>query len=440
MNRLPFVAIVGRPNVGKSTLFNRLAGKKIAIVHGTPGVTRDRNYAKVESADRVFSIIDTGGFEPVSKDRFLMQIAEQTQLAIEEADLIIFLVDGQNSLTATDHEIAEKLRKSGKRIVIVVNKIDSAKHDHLTGSFYALGLGDPMAISSEHNRGIEELLIKIISELPHYSEVRSENFDTSMTKIALIGKPNVGKSSLFNALLGMERVLVDEQPGTTRDAIDTMISYDQRPYLLIDTAGIRRKGRVSQRLEKYSVIMALKNIERCDISLILLDAMEGVTEQDLTVAGYAHEQGRANILAVNKWDKICHKGNRKKEILEEIRWRFKFLPYSPVVFISALTGEGINRIFPLVEKVWSQFSKRITTSKLNKFLEEIVTHYPPPSSRGKAIRLHYLTQVSVCPPTFVIFCNNYEGVHLSYLRFIQNKLREKFGFQGTPLRLFLREQ
>ncbi len=349
-------------------------------------------------------------------------------------------MDGQEGLTVTDQEVADKLRISGKRIILAVNKIDAPKHDLFKNTFFALGLGEPMAISSEHGVGIEDLLSQITDKLPSENVPVLDPSPTEITRISLIGKPNVGKSSLFNALVGEERVLVDEKPGTTRDAIDTVIKYDQKDYLLVDTAGIRRKSRVSQQLEKYSIIMAFKSLERCHVSLILLDGVEGISEQDLTIAGYAHEAGRACIMVINKWDKVENKAKRKETLLEDIRWRFKFLPYAPILFVSALTGDGLNRIFPTIDKVRTEFFKRIATAELNKFLREILAQNPPPSQKGKMVKLQYLTQVSIAPPTFVIFCNNYKGVHFSYLRFLQNKLRDKYGFGGTPLRLHLRER
>jgi len=435
--RKPVVAIVGRPNVGKSTMFNRIVKKRIAIVDDTPGVTRDRNYSDVTLGDKTFSLIDTGGFEPVKEDGLMSQIREQAQLAIEEADVIIFLTDGAEGLTQSDKEMADFLRKSSKNIILAVNKIDDKKHEERILEFHELGFKDIVPVSAEHNIGIGNLLDTISNYLPQFE---AEEMPADIIRVAVIGRPNVGKSSLINKLLGRKRLLVSEIPGTTRDSIDTALEVDGKKYLFIDTAGIRKKHRVSQKLEKYSVIMALKSIERCDIAVILLDANDGITEQDAKIASYANEAGKGCIIAINKWDSINKDNTTTGLYVNFIRERFKFLSYAPIIFISAKTGQKIKNILPAIENVFSEYSKKLPTPKLNKIFQDIVKDRPPPSFKGKFMKFYYITQVTAKPPSFKIIVNHPEGVGVSYERYIHHKLRENFGFEGTPLRLFFRER
>jgi len=435
--RKPVVAIVGRPNVGKSTMFNRIVKKRIAIVDDTPGVTRDRNYSDVTLGDKTFSLIDTGGFEPVKEDGLMSQIREQAQLAIEEADVIIFLTDGAEGLTQSDKEMADFLRKSSKNIILAVNKIDDKKHEERILEFHELGFKDIVPVSAEHNIGIGNLLDTISNYLPQFE---AEEMPADIIRVAVIGRPNVGKSSLINKLLGRKRLLVSEIPGTTRDSIDTALEVDGKKYLFIDTAGIRKKHRVSQKLEKYSVIMALKSIERCDIAVILLDANDGITEQDAKIASYANEAGKGCIIAINKWDSINKDNTTTGLYVNFIRERFKFLSYAPIIFISAKTGQKIKNILPAIENVFSEYSKKLPTPKLNKIFQDIVKDRPPPSFKGKFMKFYYITQVTAKPPSFKIIVNHPEGVGVSYERYIHHKLRENFNFEGTPLRLFFRER
>lgn len=431
------VAIVGRPNVGKSTLFNRILGQRKAIVEDFPGVTRDRNYAEVTRFERPFTLIDTGGFEPMSEERILQQMREQSQLAIEEADVIVFLLDAQQGMTPSDQEVAAMLRKVEKPILYVVNKVDGDRQEQAAVDFYGLGIDELFCVSAEHGRGIHELTQTILERLP---AVRMKPADEEITRIAVIGRPNVGKSSLVNRLLGYERVVANPVAGTTRDSVDTPFVYNRKPYLLIDTAGIRRKGKVSQKLEKFSVVHALKAIERADIVLMVVDAVEGVTEQDLNVAGYAHEQGRALILVVNKWDAIEKDNQTLGRYVEKVRDNFKFMPYAPIVFVSALTGQRVAKIMGEVENVALEYSRKVTTGELNKFVEKAVASHPPAVYHGKRLKVFYAVQVGVRPPTFVLFVNKAEGFHFSYERYLNNKIRDAFGFQGTPIRLFFRDR
>ena len=434
---LPVVAIVGRPNVGKSTLFNRIFGQRKAIVEDFPGVTRDRNYAEVTRYGTPFMLIDTGGFEPVSNETILIQMREQSRLAVEEADLIVFLLDGKEGLTPADQEVAAMLRQVAKPVLFVVNKVDSEKQEAFASEFYALGIDEFMTISAEHGRGTSDLVNEILRNLPEGTD-RSE--EGSEVRLALVGRPNVGKSSLVNRLLGFERVVANPEAGTTRDSVDTPFNYNQQRYLLIDTAGIRRKGKVSQTLEKYSVIQALKAMDRAHVVLVLIDAVEGITDQDVTIAGYAHEKGRAIILVVNKWDAVEKDERTMKAFQQDIERNFKFLTYAPVVFVSALTGQRVAKIMGKVEEVALEYNKRIATPALNQMLQEVVQLHQPPMHQGKRVKLFYLTQTAVRPPTFVIFTNCADGIHFSYQRFLTNKLREAFGFQGVPLRLNFRNR
>ncbi|WP_305043896.1 ribosome biogenesis GTPase Der [Geoalkalibacter sp.] len=431
------VAIVGRPNVGKSTLFNRILGRRKAIVEDFPGVTRDRNYAEVTRFERPFTLIDTGGFEPESQERLLQQMREQSQLAMEEADVILFVLDVQQGLTPSDEEVAAMLRRVDKPVLYVVNKVDGDRQEQTSGDFYGLGVEELFTVSAEHGRGIHELVAAVLERLP---ESGKRVAGDEVTRIAVIGRPNVGKSSLVNRLLGFERMVANPVAGTTRDSVDTPFVYHRKPYLLIDTAGIRRKGKVSQKIEKFSVVNALKAIERADIVLMVVDAVEGVTEQDLNVAGYAHEQGRALILVVNKWDAIDKDNQTLGRYVEQIRVNFKFIPYAPIVFVSALTGQRVSKIMGEVETVAAEYSRQVGTGELNKALERAVTAHPPAIFQGKRLKIFYATQVGTRPPSFVVFVNKAEGIHFSYERYLVNQIREAFGFKGTPIRLFFRDR
>ncbi|HXV20755.1 MAG TPA: ribosome biogenesis GTPase Der [Desulfuromonadales bacterium] len=434
---LPVVAIVGRPNVGKSTLFNRIFGRRKAIVEDIPGVTRDRNYAEVTRFDNPFTLIDTGGFEPVSEERLLVQMREQSQLAVEEADVILFVVDVQQGLTPSDIEVAGMLRRVSKPVLYVVNKVDGDRQEGGLPEFYALGVEVVYPVSAEHGRGIDDLMDAVLALLPPAPAPVESGEEI---RLAVVGRPNVGKSSLVNRLLGFERMVANPQAGTTRDSIDTPFTYNRKRYVLIDTAGIRRKGKVSQKLEKYSVVQALKAMDRADVVLVVIDAEEGVTDQDVTVAGYAYEKGRAVILVVNKWDRLTKDNATLGKYVEELRRTFKYLPFAPILFVSALTGQRVNKIMTEVEKVAQEYVRRIPTPQLNKVLSEAVKDHQPPVFQGKRLKFFYVTQDGIRPPSFVIFVNRAEGVHFSYERYLGNKLREAFGFTGTPLRLYFKDR
>jgi len=426
------VAIVGRPNVGKSTLFNRILGRRMAIVEDVPGVTRDRNYAEVSRYAKRFTLIDTGGFEPTSNDRLLAQMREQSQLAIEEADVILFVMDGREGLNPADEEVAGMLRQVDKPVLFVVNKVDGPVQEAVLGEFYALGVGDLYPISAEHRLGVGTLIDEILELLPEHDE----NQDIiPETRLSIIGRPNVGKSSLVNRLLGYERVVANPTAGTTRDSVDTPFIYNDKRYVLIDTAGIRRKGRVSQKLEKYSVIHAMKALDRTHIAMLVIDAAEGVTDQDLTIAGYAYERGRAVILIVNKWDLVTKDNTTMGNYVKDVRGAFKFLPDSPIHFVSALTGQRINKIMADVEIVSEEFNRKVATAELNRVLKDAELNHPPPMFRGKRLKLFYATQTAVRPPTFVVFVNKSAGIHFSYERYLVNCLRQAFGFTACPIRL-----
>ena len=433
----PIIAIVGRPNVGKSALFNRVVGGKKAIVANEPGVTRDRNYADVEWEGSVFTLIDTGGFEPVSKDRIFIQMREQCQLAMEEADVVFFVMDGKEGLTPSDKEIAHILRRQNKTVFFIVNKIDDPKHEGKVYEFYGLGMERIYPISAEHRYGLDELMEDMIKILPQRTE---EKWHREASRVAVIGRPNVGKSSLINRLLGYRRVLVDEVPGTTRDAIDTFFEKDGKKYILIDTAGIRRKSRISLRLEKYSIVEALRTIDRCQVALLLLDSKEGVTDQDAHIGGFIHEKGKGCILVVNKWDLIEKDSKTMVAFEKRIYGDLKYLSYAPILFISAVTGQRVLKILDAVDEVTKQTQKRIPTSPLNKHFRTWVEHNPPPLHKNRNVKLSYITQVSIGPPTFMISTNYPEGIHFSYERFLTNQMRETFGFQGVPIRLQFRKK
>jgi GTPase len=421
--------------VGKSTLFNRIIGRRKAMVDDQPGVTRDRNYGNVDRFDLPFILIDTGGFEPVTNDRLLQQMREQSQLAMDEADLILFVMDGRDGLTPADSEVAEMLRRVAKPVFFVINKIDGDKQETGIGDFYGLGAEHLFAVSAEHNRGVGELMDEVVLALPRRGEAGD---DEDVTKIAVVGRPNVGKSSLVNRLLGFERVVANPTPGTTRDSVDTQFTVNRKRYLLIDTAGIRRKGKTTLKIEKYSVVDSLRSIERADVVLIVLNADDGVTEQDSKIAGYAYEAGRGCIFVVNKWDTLAKDNSSIGTFVERIRMEFKYLPFAPILFVSALTGQRIGRIIPEVDSVMAQYARRVPTSELNKVFTEAVAEHPPPLFQGKRIKLFYATQVSTRPPSFVVFANRTDAIHFSYERYLANRLREAFGFTGTPLRLLFK--
>jgi GTP-binding protein len=434
----PVVAIVGRPNVGKSTLFNRILGQRRAIVEDFPGVTRDRNYAEVTRFEIPFLLIDTGGFEPVSSDELLVQMRQQSRLAVEEADVIMLVLDAREGLTPSDIEVAGMLRRTDKPVLFVVNKVDGERQEAATGEFFALGVEELFTVSAEHGLGIDALIEATLARLPAGKMVEEE--ESEEVRLAVIGRPNVGKSSLVNRLLGYERMVANPTAGTTRDSIDTPFTFNRKRYLLIDTAGIRRKGKVSQKLEKFSVIQALKAMDRAHVVLVVIDAETGVAEQDLTVAGYAYEKGRAVVLVVNKWDKVEKDDRTMGRYLEEVRTAFKFLAFAPVVFVSALTGQRVSKIMSVVEEVANEFNRRVSTGELNRVLAEATKSHPAPLFQGKRLKFFYATQTAVRPPTFVFFANRADGVHFSYERYLTNQLREAFGFSGSPIRLIFRDR
>lgn len=429
---LPVVAIVGRPNVGKSTLFNRILGQRKAIVEDFPGVTRDRNYAEVTRFSHPFILVDTGGFEPTSEDRLLTQMREQSQLAVEEADIIFFLMDVKEGLTPADVEVAKMLRRIDKPVFYLINKVDGDKQEDATFDFYSLGIEKFYSLSAEHGRGINDLMTDLEELLPPAPELAEREDEVRM---AVIGRPNVGKSSLVNRLLGYERVVANPTAGTTRDSIDTPFTYNKKRYVLIDTAGIRRKGKISLALEKYSAVNALKAMDRAHVVLMVIDAVEGVTDQDLSIAGYAYEKGRALVLVVNKWDLPDKDEGSMGKFVEEVRRRFKYLPFAPLVFVSALTGQRVTKIMATVEAVAQEFNKRISTGQLNKGLEEFTQKNPPSISRGRRIKFYYAAQAAVRPPTFVLFTNSPEDIHFSYQRYLVNCFREKFALDRVPIRI-----
>lgn len=432
------VAIVGRPNVGKSTLFNKIIGKRMSIVDDTPGVTRDRIYGKGEWINHEFMLVDTGGIEPESKDVILSQMREQAQLAIDSADVIIFVADIKTGVTASDESVAQMLQKSGKPVVLCVNKCDSlGQTPPEIYEFYNLGLGDPIAVSSVHGHGTGDLLDAVFENMPEDNE---EQIDENIIKVAIIGKPNAGKSSLVNKIAGENRVIVSDKAGTTRDAVDTEVVRGENKYLLIDTAGIRRKSKVNDNVEKYSVLRAYMAVDRADVCVIMIDASEGFTEQDSKIAGYAHEQGKASVIAVNKWDAVEKDGRTMQEFTKKLEVDFSFMSYAPFVFISAKTGQRIDKLFQLIDYTVEQNARRISTGRLNELLSYATARVQPPSDKGKRLKLYYMTQPSVKPPTFICFCNNKDLFHFSYQRYIENQIRDAFGLDGTPIRLIARER
>lgn len=434
----PVVAIVGRPNVGKSTLFNVLAGDKISIVKDTPGVTRDRIYADVSWLDNDFTIIDTGGIEPDSGDVILSQMREQAQIAIDTADVIIFITDVHQGLVDSDAKVADMLRRSGKPVVLAVNKVDSIqKYMMDVYEFYNLGIGEPFAISAANRQGLGDMLDEVVK---HFPEDTREDEDSDIPKIAIVGKPNVGKSSLINKLLGEDRVIVSDVAGTTRDAVDTKVTWNEKDYIFIDTAGLRRKAKVKEEIERFSVIRTVTAVERADVVVVMIDASEGVTEQDAKIAGIAHEKGKGVIIAVNKWDAIEKNDKTIYKHTNRIREVLSFMPYAEIVFISARTGLRISRMFETLDAVIENQTMRIQTGVLNEILAEAVAMQQPPSDRGRRLKIFYMTQVAVKPPTFVIFVNDKELMHFSYTRYLENKIRDAFDFGGTPLRFIVRER
>ena len=434
----PVVAIVGRPNVGKSTLFNALAGDKISIVKDTPGVTRDRIYADVTWLDNSFTMIDTGGIEPDSSDVILSQMREQAQIAIDTADVIIFITDVRQGLVDSDAKVADMLRRSGKPVVLVVNKVDSVqKYMMDVYEFYNLGIGEPFAISAANLQGLGDMLDEVVKNFP---EDAGEDEDSDIPKIAIVGKPNVGKSSLINKLLGEDRVIVSDIAGTTRDAVDTKVTWNGHDYIFIDTAGLRRKARVKEEIERFSVIRTVTAVERADVVVVMIDAAEGVTEQDAKIAGIAHEKGKGVIIAVNKWDAIEKNDKTIYKHTNRIREVLSFMPYAEIVFISAKTGLRISRMFETLDAVMENQTMRIQTGVLNEILAEAVAMQQPPSDRGRRLKIFYMTQVAVKPPTFVIFVNDKELMHFSYTRYLENKIRDTFDFGGTPLKFIVRER
>ena len=435
---LPIVAVVGRPNVGKSTLFNKLVGKRLSIVEDTPGVTRDRIYSKCEWRNREFMIVDTGGIEPASDDVILAQMRRQAQVAIEKADVIVFLTDIRCGVTADDYEVASMLQKSGKPVILAVNKCDGiGEPPPEFYEFYNLGMGDPFPVSALHGHGSGDLLDEIFKYFPSEDE---PDYDEEYIKVAVIGKPNVGKSSLINRIAGEERAIVSDIAGTTRDATDTIIENEDGKYVFIDTAGIRRKSKITEKIEHYSVLRAYMAVDRADVCVIVIDALVGFTDQDSKVAGYAHEQGKACIVAVNKWDAVDKSTGTMEEYTNDLKEKFSFMSYVPFVFISAKTGQRVDKLFELINSVNSQNCMRITTGMLNDVLSYATTRVQPPSDKGRRLKIYYMTQASVRPPTFVVFVNRADLFHFSYQRYIENQIRQTFGLTGTPVRFVIRER
>ncbi len=433
----PIVAIVGRPNVGKSTLFNRIAGKRISIVEDKPGVTRDRIYAEGEWLNKYFTLIDTGGIDPKTDDIILSQMRKQAEVAIETADVILFLVDGKQGITSTDEEVADMLRKSGRNIILVCNKIDTKDLPNTIYEFYELALGEPIPISSSHGFGIGDLLDEVVRKFP---DDKDTEYNEDVIKVAVIGKPNSGKSSLINKVLGEERVIVSDIPGTTRDAIDTPFTDGEDEFVFIDTAGLRKKKKVKENIERYSVIRSLTAIERADVCLIVIDATKGITEQDKKIAGYAHENGKASVVLVNKWDLVDKHDKTYLEFKKNVRNGLAFMLYAPIIFISALTGKRVNNVIDLIKMVSNNHSLRITTGLLNDILGEAILMNQPPSDKGRRLKIYYATQARVKPPKFVIFINDKELMHFSYQRYLENQIRESFGFEGTPIEFEFKER
>lgn len=434
----PTVAVVGRPNVGKSTLFNKITGKRISIVEDTPGITRDRIYAEAEWCGREFTLIDTGGIEPSSKDIILSQMREQANMAIEMADVILFMVNVREGMTAADKEVAAMLQKCGRPVLLVCNKVDNPGNPPMEMyEFYNLGVGDPYPISSIHGLGVGDLLDDVVSYFPPEDETDEEE---DVIHVAIVGKPNAGKSSLVNHILGENRVIVSDIAGTTRDAIDSRYEKDGQKYVLIDTAGMRKRGKINIDVERYSVARALGAVDRADVCLILIDATEGITEQDTKIAGYVHDAGKASIVVVNKWDLVEKETNTMNNFKNRVKEGLNFMMYAPSVYISAKTGQRVDTLFDGIKEVLAQNSKRISTGVLNDVINEAIAMVQPPSDKGKRLKIYYATQASIKPPTFVLFVNNAELAHYSYIRYLENQLRAKFGFEGTPIKFIIREK
>ncbi len=434
----PILAIVGRPNVGKSTLFNALAGENISIVKDTPGVTRDRIYAEVNWGGYDFTLIDTGGIEPESNDILLRQMREQAEIAIETADVILFLVDAKDGLVDADARVADMLRRSKKPVVLAVNKIDDyVRHQTDIYEFYALGLGDPIAVSAANRQGIGDML----DEATKYFDMTSgENEEDSRPRIAIVGRPNVGKSSIINKLLGESRLIVSDIAGTTRDAIDTPVKWNGKEYVFIDTAGLRRKSKIKEEIERYSIIRTVTAVERADVVIVVIDAVTGIAEQDAKIAGIAHERGKGILIAVNKWDAVEKNTNSTREYTEKIRQILSYMPYAEILFVSAETGQRLPKLFMAVETILENQNRRIATGLLNQLMAEAVALNSPPTDKGRRLRLYYITQVGVAPPAFIIFVNDKELMHFSYVRYIENKIREAFDFRGTSIKIIIRER
>ncbi|MCD8915091.1 ribosome biogenesis GTPase Der [Staphylococcus simulans] len=432
----PVIAIVGRPNVGKSTIFNRIVGERVSIVEDTPGVTRDRIYSSGEWLTHDFNIIDTGGIE-LSDAPFQTQIRAQAEVAIDEADVIIFMVNQREGLTQTDEMIAQMLYKTNKPVVLAVNKVDNPEMRADIYDFYALGFGEPFPISGSHGLGLGDLLDEVAK---HFKEEGEDPYDEDTIRLSLIGRPNVGKSSLVNAILGEDRVIVSNIAGTTRDAIDTEYSYEDQDYVLIDTAGMRKKGKVYESTEKYSVLRALKAIERSNVVLVVLDAEEGIIEQDKRVAGYAHEEGKAIVIVVNKWDTLEKDSKTMKKIQDEVRKNFQFLEYAPIAFVSAKEKQRLRTLFPLINEASQNHKKRVQSSTLNEVITDAISMNPTPTDKGRRLKVFYATQVAIEPPTFVVFVNDEELMHFSYKRYLENQIRDAFGFEGTPIKIIPRKR
>lgn len=434
----PIVAVVGRPNVGKSTLFNKIAGKRISIVEDTPGITRDRIYAEAEWCGHEFTLIDTGGIEPAANDIILSQMREQAGMAIDMADVILFMVNVRDGMTAADKEVAAMLQKCGRPVILVCNKIDNPGNPPIEMyEFYNLGIGEPKPVSSIHGLGVGDLLDEIVSYFPDESGTAEEE---NIIKVAVVGKPNAGKSSLINRILGENRVIVSDIAGTTRDAIDSAYELDGQKYVFIDTAGMRKRGKINENVERYSVARALGAVDRADVCLIMIDAQEGITEQDTKIAGYVHESGKASVIVVNKWDLIEKETNTMKNFKNKVKEGFNFMMYAPSVYISAVTGLRVDSLFDMIKSTLAENSKRISTGVLNDVINEAIAMVQPPSDKGKRLKIYYATQAGTKPPTFVLFVNNAELAHYSYIRYLENQLRAKFGFEGTPIKFIIREK
>ena len=434
----PVVAVVGRPNVGKSTLFNKVTGKRISIVEDTPGITRDRIYADAEWTGHEFTLIDTGGIEPSSKDAILAQMRDQANMAIDMADVILFMVNVRDGMTAADKEVAAMLQKCGRPVLLVCNKVDNPGNPPMEMyEFYNLGVGDPYPVSSVHGLGLGDLLDEVVSFFPKEQEGQEEE---ESIHVAIVGKPNAGKSSLVNRILGENRVIVSEVAGTTRDAIDSRYERNGQKYVFIDTAGMRKRGKINENVERYSVVRALAAVDRADVCLIMIDAEEGITEQDTKIAGYVHDQGKASIVVVNKWDLVDKETNTMKNFRDRVKEGLNFMMYAPSVYISAKTGQRVDSLFDMIQEVLAQNTKRISTGVLNDVINEAIAMVKPPSDKGKRLKIYYATQAGVKPPAFVLFVNNAELAHYSYVRYLENQLRAKFGFEGTPVKFIIREK